>query len=83
MTETKQRKNAARPLYPDRREIKGLTFLPVVERDGEDYQGFARFRQVLVNGKALWALPGGLMCFEQDLPRVADSLLFQRRNRVR
>lgn len=82
MTET-PRKNAARPLYPERREIRGLTFLPVVERDGYDHQRFARYRQATVNGQPLWALPGGLMCLERDLERVADSLLFQRRNRVR
>lgn len=82
MTDT-PRKNAATPIYPDKRTIRGLTFLPVVERDGYDHKRLLRLRQVMVNGQGLWALPGGLMCFERDLERIADSLLFQRRNSVR
>jgi hypothetical protein len=45
-----------------------------MERDGVNGDGEAKFRHVQVNGRLLWAIPGGLMAHADDLPRIAKAL---------
>ena len=54
--------------------IGDVSFPPVMERDGLDCFGVSRFRQAEVNGKALWAVPGGLMAFADHLPAIAAQI---------
>lgn len=54
--------------------VCGVAFPPVMERDGLDCFGISRFRQAEVNGKALWAVPGGLMAFADHLPAIAAQI---------
>lgn len=54
--------------------IDGMTFLPVIalaktsRRDGRQYE------PVTINGRALYSVPGGLMAYADDLPRIAKLL---------
>lgn len=67
----------ARPrkiLTPETREVLGMRFLPALEPAGPSIRGERRFQQARLCGQLLWELPGGLICRERDLERVARAL---------
>jgi hypothetical protein len=54
--------------------IDGIQFVPVMESRGKRADGSLRYGPASLNGRALYALPGGLMAYETDLERIARWL---------
>lgn len=54
--------------------IDGLTFPPVLIPSGTNHRGQRVLAHAQVNGRPLYAVPGGLMAYADDLPRVAATL---------
>ena len=53
--------------------VDGVTFPPVLERRTRNGR-HVTYHPAQVNGKPLYAVPGGLMAFADDLPRIAEKL---------
>jgi hypothetical protein len=52
--------------------LYGITFIPVMaETDRDPCTGTRRLVPVTINGKKLYAIPGRLMAYEEDLPAIA------------
>ena len=52
--------------------VMGVTFIPVMAETSRDpYTGVRRLAPAVLNGKKLYAIPGGLMAYEDDLPTIA------------
>ncbi len=54
--------------------IQGYTFTPVMQQIGSNRDDGRQFIPVEINGKKLYAIPGRLMAFEEDLPEIARRL---------
>jgi hypothetical protein len=58
--------------------IDGVTFPPVLVPDTTSRRDGRTYKQAEVNGRPLYAIPGGMMAYLDDLPRIAKSLKIPR-----
>lgn len=54
--------------------IQGITFSPVWQMTIDQWTGQRKPVPVEINGKKLYAIPGRLMAFAEDLPAIAQRL---------
>ncbi len=54
--------------------IDGITFPPVYEQAASDGSRHRQYRQAEINGKPVYAVPGGLMAFRDQLPDIARQI---------
>ena len=63
--------------------VDGITFPPVLIPNGKNHRGQRVLAHAQINGRPVYAIPGGLMAYADDLPRVAASLKSTRNQKPR
>jgi len=54
--------------------IDGVTFPPVLVQDASDKSRHRRYKQAEIDGELVYAVPGGMMAFRDQLPAIAASI---------